>query len=840
MRTIIFGLALFAVLTDDAAAQGALDAVPCHSHSPTMAGSQSGLFTVHMKCDRLLFEIEPGMLGRVMLLNTEFSQLGSAESETVAPGISADTRVVQWVRRGDQVHLEVVQFEMRADRQSGLQRAVQQGSLGQLVRSFDILAEGAAGAPIIDVTSLFVSDVPQSFAQEFRRKFRMAQVDSKRSYIDHVRAFPQNIEIGFFQTWLPDPKNLSAESRGTEPPPPGGMGFVFHTSMLLLPEQPMQGRYADDRVGYFTESFSDYGTRTPGAVRRAYIQRYRLEKKDPLAEISEPVKPIMFYLSREVPDRWRPYIKQGIEDWQAVFEKAGFRHAIIAQDAPSESEDPTWDAEDSRYSVIRWAPGGRPNAMGPGLADPRSGEVISAHAVFWHNVLKLLENWYFAQVGALDSRARQLPLPDEVLGPLLRYVVTHEVGHALGLRHNFKAHSAYSVAQLRSREWTEQWGTSASIMSYARFNYVAQPGDGAYLLPKVGPYDYFALEWGYKPLPGLNADEEWEALDRMAARQIGEPMLRFGGEDDVAELDPTVMTSVLGADPIEAGELGLRNIDRAAGLLIDAATQTGRDYTRLTELYHALVAQRDKELFAVAKLIGGVSETRNQAKRDGAPFQPVPPKRQKAAVAFLLERGFAVPSALLNPEILRRMGPSGTADALQGSNFSILSRLLDPAVFQRMAEGSDSTPVAQRYAGPDLIADLNRGLFSELDNSNPSVVLYRRDLQRAYVRLLVNAAKGQDKSGSRVTNALHGPSSTDAEPVPGSSVANQFTHLSSPLAELAQQQLRETSGPSEFRAAMRFGVGDLAKRVDAARKRTKNAQTMLHLNDLASELEKGL
>jgi len=237
MRTIIFGLALFAVLTDDAAAQGALDAVPCHSHSSTMAGSQSGLFTVHMKCERLLFEIEPGMLGRVMLLNTEFSQLGSAESETVAPGISADTRVVQWVRRGDQVHLEVVQFEMRADRQSGLQRAVQQGSLGQLVRPFDILAEGAAGAPIIDVTSLFVSDVPQSFAQEFRRKFRMAQVDSKRSYIDHVRAFPQNIEIGFFQTWLPDPKNLSAESRGTEPPAPGGIGFIFHTSMLLLTQR---------------------------------------------------------------------------------------------------------------------------------------------------------------------------------------------------------------------------------------------------------------------------------------------------------------------------------------------------------------------------------------------------------------------------------------------------------------------------------------------------------------------------------------------------------------------------------------------------------------------------
>lgn len=825
-----------------AAAMNAADVTSCRPNMPQNMRSLKGMFTVHVICDHVLLEIPQNMLNRDMLFNTEFAAL-STGSDFVAPGSVVDSRVVRWVRRGNKVYLETVRYELWAPNMPNLARGVEAASLNRVIKTFDAVDEGREGAPIIDVTGLFATDVPEGFAVDFKAHFRMSSIDPKRSYIQNVKAFERNIEIRFYQTWMPDPGERRKSSEEQDEPL-RDLGFVFHTSVLLLPDELMKPRYFDERVGFFATYFDDYGTQEHSKVRRGFINRYRLEKKDPTAKLSEPVKPIVFYISREVPDKWRGYLQQAVEDWQTVFEKAGFKNAIIALDAPTEQENPDWDPEDVRYNVIRWTPSGRQNAMGPAVVDPRSGEVISSHAIFWHDVLKLLETWYFTQVGPLDPRAKHLPLPDDLMGELLRYVATHEVGHALGLRHNFKASSAVSVGQLRDKEWTEQWGTSASIMSYARFNYVAQPGDKVNLIPKFGPYDYFAIEWGYGEIynNAMTCDDEWTVLDKMAARQIDEPLLRFGGEDTAGRFDPTVTTQVLGSDAVVSAELGLKNVDRVMDLLVPATTRTGRDYTKMAEMYQALVIQRTHQLTAVAKIVAGVEETRYQAGRGRAPFEPVSAERKRRAVKFLVDRAFVTPKKLLDPEVMMRIAPTGAGDSVQGSNLSIMARLLTPAVFQRLAEAKALGKNKEQYLGSDLLRDFNVGLFSELDQAKPEIDAFRRAQQRNYVTLLL-VGMGQIQDPQDSSTNIDVDMSSDAEHSRrarkrlGKSLAADVT---SPLTDLAQQFRSVPGQPSEFRAALRGGVRHLGMRIEKALDRVRDPETAAHLRDLSSALEKGL
>jgi hypothetical protein len=815
-------------------AMKATEVEPCRQDMPKRVETLEGMFRVHVVCDQVLFEIPPSLLNRDMLLNTEFAAL-SAGSDYVAPGTVVHNEVGRWVRRGNQVYLESVKYEMWAENMPNLQRGVEAAQLKTVIKTFEAVGEGKDGAPIIDVTPLFVTEVPEGFAVAFMQHYRMENIDSKRSYIDSVKAFPQNVEVRFYQTWTPDRQRLIKSAAGDDPIP-SALGFIFHTSFFLLPEEPMKPRYWDPRVGYFAVEFQDYGTQYHGGVRRGFIQRFRLDKKDPEAKVSEPVKPIVFYVSDEVPEVWRPWIKRAIESWQGPLEAAGFKKAILAIDAPTPEEDPTWDPEDVRFNVIRWTPSGRQNAMGAAVVDPRSGEVIASHALFWNDVLKLVETWYFTQASPLDPRAQKLPLPEDLIGELLQYVVTHEVGHALGLRHNFKAPSMVTTTQLRDPKFTHKWGTSASVMSYARFNYAAQPGDGARLIPTFGPYDYFAIEWGYSVVShDMSCDDEWPALDQLASRQIEEPLIRFGGEDSAATLDATVTENVLGGDPIETAELGLRNIDRVMGYIIPATTSLGESYDRLAEKYEALIMQRHRELTAVTKLVGGVEEMRYQGGRGSEPFKLVAPERQRAAVKFLTERAFGKPKALLDTKVLNRIAPAGGATPLQGSNIDLLRRLIDRDVFQRMAEASSQG--AGVYTGVDLLADLNAGLFSELDAAAPKIDLYRRELQRNYITILLTSTGTLQDSSDESANFAADTAYLDS----GSERAAKGRHMSnlsftSTLADVGSSYRKGRDKPSEFKAALRAGVADLYQRIEAAMKKIKDRETLLHLRLLRSQL----
>ncbi len=676
--------------------------------------------------------------------------------------------------------------------------------------AFNVEAEGRDRAAVINVTPLFTTDPPEFSAKSLVSG--ATGVDDARSYIEEVKAFPTNIETRSMLTFRMGgpggggPGGMpAAMSRGAHP----SVSVLLHYSMTLLPEHPMQGRYFDPRVGYFTRPFEDYTSNKNWVVNSQYIARYRLEKKHPKAAVSEPIKPIVFYISREVPEKWRSYVKDGVEAWNVAFEKAGFKNAIQCKEAPSAEDDPSWDPEDARYSVIRWVAMPVENAMGPHVHDPRSGEIVSAHIIMWHDVLKLVQQWYFVQCGALDSQAQKLPLPDDLTGKLLRMVVTHEVGHTLGLRHNHRASSAYTIAQLRDPHFAVEHGTTASIMSYGRFNYVAQPEDNVkWLIPKIGPYDVFAIEWGYKPIDGARSpDAERSELDRWAARQLNEPWLRFGGEDGPAMVDPSVKTENIGADPIEATQLGLKNLDRVTDQLVSATTRPGEDDKLLKETYQSILMHRGNWLRSVAMMVGGVVETRSMGR--GEAFHRLPRERQQEAVRFLLEYAFATPRKLLQPNIVNRFKYFDVAGEVMGQQKSLLESLLSGRRFHQLMDAEVTCP-EQAYSAMDYLHDVQNGIWGELKEQQPAVDVCRRNLQRAYLEHMHKELNPKEATAS----------------IPGFPRSDDMSRLFS-------ASTRET----DFRAVARAALHDLAGRLDAAIPRAKDPMTRVHLQDCRREVE---
>jgi hypothetical protein len=712
------------------------------------AKTKKGLFWVHQIKDKLYYEIPKAAFGKDYLLVSTLTKttLGAGYG-----GTPIGSLVVRWERHERRVLLRGVSFEVTADEKSPISRAVRNSNNDTILMAFNIEALNKEDAPVIEVTRLFTTEVTELSA---RRVLGARGFDASRSFIERVAAFPENVNIEVTQTYTIPPETPGMTAMPRTPPMSGRMRansgtVVVSHSMVKLPEKPMMPRLYDDRIGYFNIRQTDFASPEHRADQKRYIVRWRLEKKDPSGAISEPVKPIVFYVDPATPTQWVLYVIKGVEAWRAAFEEAGFRNAIVCKTAPSATEDPDWSPEDARYSVIRWLPSAIKNAMGPNVHDPRTGEILEADIQIFHNVLELQRDWYFTQAGPLDARARKLPLPDDLMGELLCYVITHEVGHSLGFQHNFKASALYPIEKLRDREWLKKMGHIPTLMDYSRFNYVAQPEDKIepeLLIPRLGPYDKYATMWGYKPIPGAASPEAEKAtLDDWLKPQQTTPWLRFSTPRAMGA-DPGDQTEAVGdADPVQATTLGTKNVQRVMDMLLTAVPRKGENYDDLAALYAATLGQWHRELLHVVPLVGGFHSQNKHAGEDGVLFTPVPKEKQQAAVKYLNAAVFATPKWAVRPEILRRVEPVGGLSRILTLQRSVLSGLLNPSRITRLQE-QEAIDGEKSYKSTELLADVRAGLFGELGAAAPRVDSYRRNLQRAYIELINERLNGRPVS----------------------------------------------------------------------------------------------
>jgi hypothetical protein len=732
------------------------------------AKSDDGIFTVHRIKDRVFYEIPKDKLGREFLW---VSQIAKTTLGAGYGGQAAGNRVVKWERRGDRIMLRAVSYDVVSDPKAPIARAVEAANYNPIVMAFNIEALGKDDSAVIEVTRLFTSDVP-----EFSGRTRVGArtFDASRSFVERTVSFPENIEIEATHTYNNPPADAAAGAGrggpaggrgGAQPLRSGTHSVLMHYSMVLLPEKPMQPRLFDERVGYFSTRQMDYSQDEHRAPERRFITRWRLEKKDPAAALSEPVKPITYYIDPATPKKWVPFLKKGVESWQPAFEAAGFKNAIVAKDAPSAEQDPDWSAEDARYSVIRWLPSTTENASGPHVHDPRSGEILETDIQFYHNVMNLARNWYFVQVGALDPRAKTLPLPDDLMGQLVQYVAAHEVGHTLGFQHNMKASSMYPAAKVHDAKWVKEMGHTPTLMDYSRFNYVAQPEDRIAvedLIPKIGPYDKWATMWGYKPIPNAaTPDAEKKTLDEWAKEQDKTPWLRFTTEGS-AGTDPGELTEAVGdEDAVASTTFGMKNLERVAGMLMTATTtKSGDPYTDLEQVYGRMLGQWALEMNHVATIVGGYNSQQKHIGQTGVRFQLIPRAKQEGAVRFILDNAFKAPKWALNGEILRRIEPVGVLDRIEASQTRVLNSLLSSARVSRLVE-QEALDGATAYAPLDFLADVRKGIFSEIYGATPGqsaqpIDAYRRNLQRAYVETLSNRINGAQAQSDDVRAFFRG------------------------------------------------------------------------------------
>jgi hypothetical protein len=709
------------------------------------AVTKKGLFRVHRIDDKWFFEIGDSLLNRDILMVNRIAK---------AP---ANTRSGFFGYAGDEINENVIRFEKgpnnklflrnisysvyARDTSGAMYKSVMNSNVQPITVSFDIKAFSPdSTGTVVEVTDVLTGDNDVFFfSPSVKSVLRLGGLQNDKSYIVDIRPYPINTEIRTVKTY----------SRGSGPtiigspqaPAPGGYAtFELNSSMVLLPKTLMRPRYYDDRVSYFTTEFTDYDADPQGVKDISLITRWRLEPKpEDMDKYKrgvpvEPKKPIVFIIDPATPSKWVPYLIQGVKDWQPVFEKAGFKNAITARQPPTSEEDSSWTLEDARFSAIVYKPSEIPNASGPHVHDPRTGEILESHINWYHNVMQLVRQWYVVQAGATDPRARRPQFSDSLMGQLIRFVSSHEVGHTLGLPHNMGASSGTPVENLRNKKWVEQHGHTSSIMDYARFNYVAQPEDSIAeigLFPRISDYDYWAIEWGYKMFPGKTEEEEKKLLNDWVKSKAGNPRLRF---IHYTGTDPRAQAEDLGDNAMKASAYGIRNLKRIIPQLPEWINVKGENFDNLDKVYDEAVLQYTRYMAHVLMNIGGIYDDKKTTDQAGAVFTIVPRQTQKDAMAFLQRNLFETPTWLMNKKILD-LTSSPQTDQVSTLQDNFLGSMLASSRLQRII--SSSNREKSSYTIDEYFDDMKSGLWSELKTKKP-IDNYRRNLQKGFVERLCN------------------------------------------------------------------------------------------------------
>lgn len=791
--------------------------------------TRKGMITTHKIEDKFFFEIADTTLGRDILVVSRIAKSGA--EVRAAQGYAGDvigSTVIRFDKGpNNRIFMRKVSFRTYSpDSTTAMYQNLKNSSIQPIAASFNVAAYSPdKNGSVIDVTDYINSDNDIFYfsSPASKTRFRLGTQLADRSYIQNIRSFPTNVEISTVKTY-----SLAAAASpfggGGAPTAGGGAGgstgsatVELNTSMVILPKVPMKARYADPRVGYFTVGYTDFDLNPQGVKEIDLIKRWRLEPKpQDLAkykrgELVEPAKQIVYYIDPATPKKWIPYLIAGVNDWQKAFEKAGFKNAIVGKMAPTKEQDSTWSIDDARHSAIVYKPSEIANASGPSIADPRSGEIMESHINWYHNVMKLVHDWYMIQTAAVDARARKVTFSDELMGDLIRFVSSHEVGHTLGLLHNYGSSSTVPVENLRNKKWVEENGHTPSIMDYARFNYVAQPEDNITskgLYPRIGDYDKWAIEWGYKYLDGKGAGDETATLNKMVIESAKNRRLWFGTESNPD--DPHSQNEDLGDNAMKASDYGIKNLKVILPQLPAWTKEANEGYENLSNMYGQLTTQFGRYMGHVAKNIGGIYENPKTVEQAGSIYERVPAATQKEAMDFLNRQLFTTPKWLLNQSILDNIdqNPLEVVSRLQGST---LSRLLSNNTLSKLV-AAEATDGATAYKITDLFSDLNGSVFTEL-KSNAAIDVYRRNLQKAYVDKLIAIVKPAVPAPTAVNAVLTGR---------GGNIPTGLSASQSDVVSVVKGQLRDldksikSAVGSQGDTMSKYHLQDLSDRIEAA------------------------